>query len=131
MEKIDVCKNYPENSSTTKVPEHIASAFSMSTILSFKSIENKHDVYRDKDCMKEFCEFLTEHAMEIINFLKNEVINKRAAGIYIFVKKGLKINMRKIKNIEKLGTIVIIQVNIVLLYIAYVIQSIVYLKKFL
>ena len=81
MEKIDVCKNYPENSSTTKVPEHIASAFSMSTILSFKSIENKHDVYRDKDCMKEFCEFLTEHAMEIINFLKNEVINKRAAGI--------------------------------------------------
>ena len=103
----------------------------MSTILSFKSIENKHDVYRDKDCMKEFCEFLTEHAMEIINFLKSEVINKRAAGIYIFVKKGLKINMRKIKNIEKLRTIVIIQVNIVLLYIAYVIQSIVYLKKFL
>ena len=27
------------------------------------------------------CEFLQEHAMEIINFLKNEIINKIAAGI--------------------------------------------------
>ena len=55
----------------------------MSTISSFRSIENKHDVYRGKDCMKKFCEFLREHAMKIINFKKkkNEVINKRAAGI--------------------------------------------------
>ena len=54
----------------------------MSTISSFKSIENKHDTYRGKDCMKKFCEPLREHAMKIINFfLKKEVINKRAAGI--------------------------------------------------
>ena len=55
----------------------------MSTISSFRSIENKHDVYRSKDCMKKFCEFSREHAMKIINFKKkkNEVINKRAAGI--------------------------------------------------
>ena len=33
--------------STTKVDEHIPSGFSMTTtISSFKSIENKHDVYR-------------------------------------------------------------------------------------
>ena len=37
---IDGCKNNPENSSTTKVREHI----SMSTISLFRSIENKHDV---------------------------------------------------------------------------------------
>ena len=64
IEKIDGCKNNPENSSTTKVNEHIPSGFSMSTIFSFRSIENNHDVYRGKDCIKEFCEFLREHAMK-------------------------------------------------------------------
>ena len=37
IEKIDACKNNPE----------------MSTLLPFKSIENKHDVYRGKDCMQQ------------------------------------------------------------------------------
>ena len=49
IEKIDGCKKNPENSFTTKVSEHIPSRISMSTILSFKRIENKHDVYKDKD----------------------------------------------------------------------------------
>ena len=40
----DGCKNNPEISSTIKVSEHIPSGFPMSTISSFKSIENKHDV---------------------------------------------------------------------------------------
>ena len=44
IEKIDGCKNNPQNSFTTKVSEHIPSDFSMSTISSFKSIGNKHDV---------------------------------------------------------------------------------------
>ena len=81
--KINGCKNNPEDSSTTKVSKHIPSGFSISSVSSFRSIENKHDVYRGKDCMKKFCEFLREHAMKIINFKKkkNEVINKRTAGI--------------------------------------------------
>ena len=54
IEKSDGCKNNPENSFTTKVSEHIPSGISMSTISSFKSIENKHDLYRGKDCMKKF-----------------------------------------------------------------------------
>ena len=73
IEKTDGCKNNPENSSTTKVSEHIPSGFSMSTISSFRSIENKHDVYRGKDCMKKFCESLREHTMKIINFKKKEI----------------------------------------------------------
>ena len=52
-EKIDGCNNNPENSSTAKVSDHIPSGFSISTI-SFKSIENEHDLYRGKDCMKKF-----------------------------------------------------------------------------
>ena len=38
IEKIDGCKNDPQNSSTKNVSENVLSAFSMSTILSFKSI---------------------------------------------------------------------------------------------
>ena len=55
----------------------------MSTILLFKFLGNKHDVYRDKSPMKKFSEFLTEDTMEIISFKekKNEVINKRTAVI--------------------------------------------------
>ena len=71
--KIDGCKNNPENSSTTKVSEHIPLGFSMSTICSLRSIENKHDVYRGKDCMKKFCEFLREHTVKTINFKKKKM----------------------------------------------------------
>ena len=45
----------------------------MSTISSLKSIENKHNVYRGKDYMKEFCEYLREQAMKIINFKKKKM----------------------------------------------------------
>ena len=43
----------------------------MSTTSSLRSIGNMHDVYRGKDCMKKFCEFLREDAMKIIVFEKN------------------------------------------------------------
>ena len=68
IEKIDGCKSNPENSPTTKGKEHIPSDFSISTISSFKDIENNHDVYRDKDCMKQFYEFFRQHTEKIINF---------------------------------------------------------------
>ena len=45
----------------------------MSTIFSFRSIENKHGLYRGKAWTKKFCEFLRELAMKIINF-KNKKI---------------------------------------------------------
>ena len=67
------CKINSENSSTAKVGKYVPSGFSMSTISSFRSIENKHDVYRGKDCMKKFCEFLRKHAMKIINFKKKNM----------------------------------------------------------
>ena len=44
--------NNPENSLTTKVSEYIPSGFSMSTMSEFKTIENRHDVYRGRDSMK-------------------------------------------------------------------------------
>ena len=45
IEKIDGYKNNPENSSTTKVREHTPSGFSMSTISSFRRIEDKRNIY--------------------------------------------------------------------------------------
>ena len=72
MEKTDRCKNNPENSSTKKVNKHIPSGFSMSIISSFRNIENKHDLYGGKNCMKKFCEFLRWHVMKIINFKKKK-----------------------------------------------------------
>ena len=76
----------------TKVIERILSGFSMYTILSFKCIENKRDVYKRKDCMKEFTfvyitfiykrkdcmkEFLREDAMKMINFKKKALAEKQ------------------------------------------------------
>ena len=65
--KIDGCKNNPDKSSTTKVSEQIDQVFQC-LHSSFRDTENKHDVYRGKDCMKKFCVCLKEHAVKIINF---------------------------------------------------------------
>ena len=52
MVKIDGCKNKFHEVSTTSL---------------FKSMENRYDVPRGKDCMKTFCECLGEHTiMKII-----------------------------------------------------------------
>ena len=72
LEKIDRCKNYSDNSSTTKETKHIASGFSMSTMSLFRRIENKHDVYSSGVCMK-LCESLRKLAMRIINFKTKKV----------------------------------------------------------
>ena len=65
----------------------------MSTIFSFKSIENKHDAYRGKDCMKKFYESLREYAMKKINFkkIKTKLLRNEQQNSYqnaIFVKKN-------------------------------------------
>ena len=84
----------------------------MSKISSFKNIQNRHDVYGGKDCIKKFCKSLREHALEIINFKKKKMklLGKEQQESYengkTFVKKNLKINMVKVKNIVKLGIIV-------------------------
>ena len=47
IKKIDRCKNNLENSSTTKVSEHIPPGFSMSTISLFKTIEKISIMYTE------------------------------------------------------------------------------------
>ena len=100
--KVDGCKNNPKNSLTTKVSEHVPSCFPMPTISSFRSIENKHDVYRGKDYMKKFFEFLREYAMKILVLKRKKMkLLKKSRKLYYLLINIWKINIWKIKNIVK------------------------------
>ena len=78
--------------------------------------------------------------MKIINF-KNKKMKlltkelqesyKNAKKKFIFVSKKLKIDIWKINNVVKLEIIAIIQGNKEVQRISYVIQNVLYLKKFL
>ena len=101
----------------------------MPSLSSFRSIENRHDVYRVKDSMKKFCESLRERAMKIINFKKKKMtlITKEQqesyqnAKICYICKEKLESKYLKKQNIVKLEVIVIIQGKKEVLCIAYVI----------
>ena len=82
--KIDGCANNPEDSSITKIGEHIPCGCSMSTIWAFDHIENKHTLYRGEYCMKKFCTSLREHATNAINFEKRKML--------LLTKKELKLH---------------------------------------
>ena len=72
--KRDGCANNPENSSTTKISEHIPCGYSMSKICAFEHIEYKHTLYRGKDWVKVFCTSLREHDTNAINFQNKKML---------------------------------------------------------
>ena len=71
-------------------------------------MENKHDVYRGKDCIKNLCESLKEHAMKIINLKKNKMKLLIKSNLLV-LEKTLKnknlysFNRTKVKRIAKTG----------------------------
>ena len=96
IRKIDGCTNNPENSSTTKIGEHISCRYSMSTIWELCLIENNPTLYCGKDCMKKFCTSLREHPKNIIDFEMNKLLplakeelksNEKVKVCYICGKK--------------------------------------------
>ena len=48
--------------------------FLISTIQTFGSIENKHNLYRGKHCTGKFCISQREHAANVINFEKKNIL---------------------------------------------------------
>ena len=74
LEIINTCHNNPEKSSTTKINKHTPSGYSLFTQCSFDTTKNKHDYYRGKNCMKNFCLDVREHATKTINYEKKEMI---------------------------------------------------------
>ena len=75
IRKIDRCENNPENSWTTKIDGHIPCGYSISTICGFDHIENRHILYRGKDCMRTFYDSLKENAKNIIDFEKKKMLS--------------------------------------------------------
>ena len=80
--------------------------------------------------MKNFYESFKEHTIEIINYKKNmKLLTNGRKNLYqnskicyiSAIMKNLKMDMLQIRNIVKLVIIVIIQENIEVLKIAYVI----------
>ena len=65
LEKMNTCHNNPKKSSTTKIDKHTASGYSLITHCSFDTTKNKLDYYRGKNCTKNFCLDLKEHATKL------------------------------------------------------------------
>ena len=78
LENMSTRHNNPEKSSATKINKHTPSGYSLFTMnylhYSFDTIKDKLDYYRGKNCMKNFCLDLREHATKIINYEKKEMI---------------------------------------------------------
>ena len=55
LEKMSTCHNNPKKSSTTKINKHTASGYSLFTQCLIDATKIKHDYYRGKNCMKNFC----------------------------------------------------------------------------
>ena len=74
LEKMNTCHNNPEKPSITKVNNHTPSGYSLFTHCSFDRTKGKLDHYRGKNCMKNFCLDLREHATKIIHYEKKKMI---------------------------------------------------------
>ena len=96
LEKMNRCHSNPKKSSATKIIKHTASGYSLLTYCSFDMIKNKLDYYRGKNCIKNFCLDIKEHATELINYeikemtpLTNEEkkLHRKQKVCYIYKKE--------------------------------------------
>ena len=74
IRKIDGFAINPEKFSTMKIGENVSCEYSMSNIWGFDRIENKHALYRRKDCMKKVCDSLKEQAKNIYIFENRKML---------------------------------------------------------
>ena len=109
LEKMNTCHNNLEKLSTTKINEHTPTGYSLFTHCLFDTTKNKIDYYRGKNCLKNFCQDLREHAVKISNYEQKEMVpltkKKKKKSIIsktfvIYVKEDL-VLMITIKNIIK------------------------------
>ena len=70
LQKIDTCHNNLEKLSTTKIKKDTSSGYSFFTNYSFHVSKNRHNYYRGKDCLNNFCKILN-YALKIIDCEKN------------------------------------------------------------
>ena len=96
LDKVSVCYDSPEKSSTTKINKHTPPGYSLFTQCSFDETKSKIDYYRGRNCMKNFCLDLKKHATKIIHYEKKEMIP-------LTKKEEKKYNKQKVCHICKKG----------------------------
>ena len=124
--KMNSCNNNPNMSYTTAKALHKPSGYSLLTPCSFDKLENKQTYYRERDCMKRFCDDLKENVTRITNYemkpmdslTEEERESYRNQELCHICKNFVPMI---IKKCEKLGITVIIQGNIEPLHIVSVI----------
>ena len=100
----------------------------MSTTWEYNDLENKHNLYCGKYCMKNLSESLKDHMKNITDFEKKKMLllteerksHQDTKVGYICGKRILKSSL-KVQIIGKLEVIAIIQVNIEVQHIGFVI----------
>ena len=73
LEKMNTFHNNLKKSSTTKINKHTTSGYSLFTNCSFNTTKNKLNHY--KNCIRNFCLDLKEHATKIITYEKKKRID--------------------------------------------------------
>ena len=68
------CQNNPEESYTERKAIHKPCGYSSDLVSSFDSKQDKHSVYRRKDCTKKICKDFKRHVVKIINFKEKDMI---------------------------------------------------------
>ena len=100
---MNTCHDNPQKSSTAKISKHIPFGYSLYTHCSFDTTKNKFDYYRGKNCLKNFCLDLREHATKIIDYEKKDMtaltnkktkIHRKQKVCYI-CKKDLTLMIKK------------------------------------
>ena len=69
------CQSNPKESYTERNAKHEPSGYALSLICSFNSNENKHNVYRGRDCIAKFCKDLKGLATKIIDYEEKDMIS--------------------------------------------------------
>ena len=95
LEKMNTYHNDPKKSSATKINKHTASGCSLFTYCLVDTTKNKFDYYRGKNCMKNFCQDLGEHATKIINYGRKEMIPLIKEEIKCIASKKFVIHAKK------------------------------------
>ena len=74
QKRILFCLSNLEKSYTERKAKHDPSGWAMTVKCLFGETKNKHDCYREIDCIEKLCEKLKNHATEIINYKEKEMI---------------------------------------------------------
>ena len=133
--------NNPEQSFTTEISKHEACRFSIIKKSQLTDIKGKKTYYRGEDCMAKDYKKLKEWVMKIVNYEMKEMLplttgqkeyHEKQKKCFTCDKRFCYDKQNKnYKNFKKVCDIVIIQANIEVLLIVYVICNIKPLRKFL